>query len=228
MKNYNLGLKILTEDRTLSGKVTRALREKILSGELAGGLQLKQEELAAAFQVSMSALREALKTLEAEGLVRFYPNRGAAVSELSADEAREIFDIRLFLELGALELAIPQLSEHTLDEAEAVLAETDAETHSEYWGELNWQFHAILYRSAGRPKLLSMIQNLHNNVERYMRLYLSTLHYQAKSQQEHRELLAACRRKDISGAQEILRRHMADASGNLTGYLRQNQNQEGN
>jgi len=73
-----------------------------LSGELSGGVQLKQEELSSKFNVSMSALREALKSLEAEGLVKFYPNRGAVVSELSAEEAQEIFDIRLYLELGAL------------------------------------------------------------------------------------------------------------------------------
>ena len=91
--------------------ITHSLREAILSGELSGGFQLKQEELAAKFNVSMSALREALKTLEAEGLVKFFPNRGAIVSELSAEEAQEIFDIRLFLELGALELAIPNLTE---------------------------------------------------------------------------------------------------------------------
>ena len=177
--------------------ITHSLREAILSGELSGGFQLKQEELAAKFNVSMSALREALKTLEAEGLVKFFPNRGAIVSELSAEEAQEIFDIRLFLELGALELAIPNLTEQELAAAEAVMQKVDTEPDSKRWGELNWQFHEVLYRAAGRPKLLSMIQHLHNNVERYMRIYLSTLHHQEKSQAEHRLLLTACAEKDV-------------------------------
>jgi DNA-binding GntR family transcriptional regulator len=219
MKNYNLKTQIKTSYRTLPGMITDILREAILSGELSGGAQLKQEELASKFGVSMSALREALKSLEAEGLVRFYPNRGAVVSELSADEAQEIFDIRLFLELGALELAIPNLTDLDLAEASRILKEADDETQSGCWGELNWQFHETLYRSANRPKLLTLIQNMHNNVERYMRLYLSTMKYQIKSQEEHRALLNACSKRDIKAAQDVLRKHMADASTSLTGYL---------
>lgn len=219
MKNYNLKSQISTSYRTLPGMITHILREAILSGELSGGVQLKQEELATNFNVSMSALREALKSLEAEGLVRFYPNRGAVVSELSADEAQEIFDIRLFLELGALELAIPNLKDADFAEANNILDEADNETKSGRWGELNWQFHETLYKSANRPKLMTLIRNMHNNVERYMRLYLSTLNYQTKSQDEHRTLLQACVQRDIGAAQALLRVHMADASASLTRYL---------
>jgi DNA-binding GntR family transcriptional regulator len=167
----------------------------------------------------MSVLREALKSLEAEGLVRFFPNRGAVVSELSADEAQEIFDIRLFLELGALELAIPNLTAEAAAEAAGILQEADAEKSSRRCGELNWQFHETLYRCAKRPKLLSLIQNMHNNVERYMRLYLATMNYQAKSQEEHQELLNACIQRDVKTAQDVLRKHMADASASLISYL---------
>jgi len=215
----NFTNQIKTSYRTLPGMITNIMRESILSGELTGGVQLKQEELATKFGVSMSALREALKSLEAEGLVVFYPNRGAVVSELSAAEAQEIFDIRLYLELGALELAIPNLTEAVLTEADEILRKADAETNSNQWSELNWQFHETLYRSANRPKLLTMIQNLHNNVDRYMRLYLTTMHYQTKSQEEHRALLEACAKGNIKGAQKVLRKHMADASNNLIEYL---------
>lgn len=210
---------IKTSFRTLPGMIAHILREAILSGELSGGVQLKQEELATRFDVSMSVLREALKSLEAEGLVNFYPNRGAVVSQLSASEAQEIFDIRLFLELGALELAIPNLTDADSTAAVKILYKADEETQGGSWGELNWQFHETLYRPANRPKLLTLIHNMNNNVERYMRLYLSTMHYQTKSQEEHRALLAACSQKDVRGAKKILRKHMADASKNLIEYL---------
>jgi len=219
MKSYSLKTQIKTSYRTLPGMVIDILREAILSGEICEGTQLKQEELASKFSVSMSVLREALKSLESEGLVRFYPNRGAVVSKLSADEAREIFDIRLFLELGALELAIPNLTDADLIAAEQILKEADEESQNGRWGELNWQFHEKLYRLANRPKLLLLIHNMNNNVERYMRLYLSTMHYQKKSQQEHRLLLTACAEKNIKAAKKLLRKHMADASTNLAGYL---------
>lgn len=82
----------------------------------------------------MSALREALKSLEAEGLVCFYPNRGAVVSALSGEEAQEIFDIRLFLELGALELAVPGLTATELSEAARILKAADDTTDARRWG----------------------------------------------------------------------------------------------
>lgn len=206
--------------RTVPEMITKGLREAILSGQLKEGAQLKQEELAVQFSVSMSPVREALKNLEAEGLVRIYPNRGAVVSELSADEAQEIFDIRLFLELGALELAIPNLSGADLGEAKKLLDQADNETCSDHWSGMNWQFHETLYLPAGRSKLLKLIQTLHNNLERYMRLYLSTMNYYARSQEEHRELLEACTEKNVKLAQNILRKHMAGASAVLVNYLK--------
>jgi len=121
--------------------------------------------------------------------------------------------------LGALELAIPNLKEADLAAADEVLREVDAEGDSKRWSSLNWRFHEILYHAANRPKLLLLIQNMHNNVERYMRLYLSTLHYQEKSQKEHRLLLDACAKKDVKTAQKLLRKHMTDAKKNLGKYL---------
>lgn len=220
MKSYNFKTQPRAEYRTLPGMITYQLREAILSGELGGGFQLKQEELASKFNVSMSALREALKSLEAEGLVRFYPNRGAIVTELSSAEAEEIFDIRLYLELGALELAIPKLTQEHLAAAESVLQQADNDAEQQ-WGILNWRFHETLYKASDRPKLLDMIRMMHNNIQRYMRIYLSALHYQEKSQSEHWQLLKHCANGDVIEAKKMLRTHMADAKKSLSSYLNQ-------
>ena len=222
MKNYKLKIDNKIPYRTVPEMVTRILREAILSGELRGGDQLKQENLSSQLKISMSPLREALKNLEAEGLVKFYPNRGAIVSELSQEEAQEIFDIRLFLELGALELAIPNLTEMDFSNAEKILDQADQETCGNHWGELNQAFHEILYLPAGKPKLMSLIKQMHNNVERYMRLYLFKMKYQNRSQDEHRSLLAACKNRDVAKAQTILRSHMKDASMMVGKYLSEN------
>lgn len=223
MKKMNLIKSNKIEHRTMSDLVVEKLREAILNGELAGGQQLKQEALAGWLQVSLSPVREALKNLEAEGLVKFSPNRGVAVTALSAAEAREIFEIRLFLESGALELSIPYLQSADLTKAGQILQQADCAPASSDCGGLNWQFHQVLYQGADRPRLLSMIQILHNNVERYMRLYLATMNFHEQSQQEHRELLAACAGKDILQAQTVLRRHMLAASGSLCEYLNHGQ-----
>ncbi|SFL35555.1 GntR family transcriptional regulator [Pelosinus propionicus] len=218
MKNNNYKTNTISH-RTIPTAITDTLRERILNGDLQGGMQLKQEELALQFNVSMSALREALKNLEAEDLVKFYPNKGAIVSELSIEEAREIFDIRQFLEIGALELSVPQLTKSDLEEAETVLNQLESENNSSQWGELNKQFHEILYRQARRPRLLKLIQVMHNNVERYMRLYLVSMNYQLISQKQHWDLLNACKNKDAKLAKKILKKHMADASDRLSEFL---------
>lgn len=218
MKNNNYKTNTISH-RSIPTAITESLREAILNGELKGGMQLKQEELAVQFNVSMTALREALKNLEAEDLVKFYPNRGATVSELTAEEAKEIFDIRQFLEIGALELSVPQLTLVDLEQAETLLTELETEMNSSRWGELNRRFHEVLYRQAKRPRLLKLIEIMHNNVERYMRLYLASMNYQSKSQKQHWELLNACKSQDVKLARKILKRHMADASDRLSEFL---------
>ncbi|UQZ88971.1 GntR family transcriptional regulator [Deltaproteobacteria bacterium Smac51] len=207
------------EKTTLSDKITRLLRENIVSGQLPAGHQLKQEELSERFGVSMSALREALRTLSSDGLVTMMPNRGAQVSDLSAEEATDIFDIRKFLEIGALELAIPNLSEKNLSSAEKTIAKIDAVRDASKLSALNRQFHDAIYMASGRPKLITMINNMHDNVARYLCLYLDTLNFQADSQMEHRELLEACRRRDIEEARHILRKHLSHAREQLVQYL---------
>ncbi len=207
------------EKSTLSERVTKLLRQHILSGAWPAGAQLKQEELAARFDISLGSLREALRTLQADGLVTIAPNRGAQVSDLSADEAGEIFDIRAFLELGALGLAWPRLTEPDLAEAESLIRRMDEAEDTARWSGLNREFHETLYRPAGRPKLLGLIANLHDNVGRYLRLYLDTMNFQAESQSEHRALVEAGRRNDLPAAENILRNHLSHARRQLVQYL---------
>jgi DNA-binding GntR family transcriptional regulator len=207
------------EKISLSDKVMLLLRKNIVSGALSAGSPLKQEELSDRFGVSMGSLREALRTLNSEGLVTLLPNRGAVVSELSALEAEEIFDIRTYLELGALELALPHVTERIFDAAEKILDRMDTAGASK-WADMNRSFHATLYAPASRPRLMGLICSMHDNVGRYMRLYLDTLNFQSESQKEHRDLLAACREGDLLTAQRILREHMRRAREQLVRYLK--------
>ena len=212
------------EKATLSDRVTRALRDSIVSGELPAGSPLKQEELAGRFGISMGALREALRTLHSDGLVTIFPNRGALVSDLASGEAEEIFDIRTFLELGALELALPRLTEKELTAAVKICDRMDNPRDAARWAEMNRELHETLYAPARRPKLLALIRNLHDNVSRYMRLYLDTLNFQEKSQNEHRALIEACRTGDGPAARDLLRGHLTAAREQLVQYLRERDN----
>lgn len=199
--------------------IANALRNDILQGIYKSNAPLRQDEIAARFGVSKIPVREALQQLKAEGLVTFFPNRGAVVSALSSAEVDEIYAIRIALETLALQRAIPHLTIADLTRAEALLDQLDQEEQVVRWSELNWEFHALLYRPANLPRLMSGVSTLHVNVARYMLLYLAGLDYQATSQAEHRAILAACRQGQIDLACAHLRHHLQSAADHLVAFL---------
>lgn len=205
---------------TIPESISNHLREKILVGEIQAGEPLRQENLAQQFGVSISALREALKILEGEKLVRFLPNHGAEVIRLTAEEALEIYEIRILLETGILALSIPKMTEEDFLRAEKILAEEDACEDPARYNELNSLFHEYLYEPAGNMRLLDMIHLLHNNVGRYLVFYLDKMNFKGISHQEHAALFAACRQKDVRKAKQILTKHLTTASKLLVKYLK--------
>ncbi len=199
--------------------IAATLRTAILQGRYRANEPLRQDTLARDLGVSKIPLREALVQLKAEGLVTLLPKRGAVVSQLSSAEVAEIYTMRVALETVALERAVPRLSPADLIRARGVLEIIDCETDRAQWGELNWEFHATLYQAAQMPLLLQTIQTLHNNVHRYLIIYLDRLSGLGQSQKQHWDLLAACRKKDLSRAKAILETHLAQACENLVSYL---------
>lgn len=199
--------------------VANIIREAILKGELKGGQQLRQAEIAEQFGTSRIPVREALKQLEAEGLVILYPNKGAVISELSANEVQEIYEIRSFLETGAIKLSIMNLTKDDLKRAEKILIDIDNAPDVNKWLELNWEFHSCLYSTANRPRLLSIVNNLHINVARYIRIYLKFMNFEEKSQKEHYNILNACKEKNVQEAINLIEQHLQNASTTLVSYL---------
>ena len=163
---------------TTNESIADSLRADILRGKLKSRQALKQDEIAAKFGVSKIPVREALVQLKAEGLITFYPNRGAFVSELSAVEADEIYVMRIALETAVLARAIPSLTVAHLKHAEEILNAIDREENIAKWGELNWEFHATLYSPASLPRLMDTIKTLHTNIARYLVIYLAGMDYQ--------------------------------------------------
>ena len=199
--------------------IAGALRNAILQGRYKANEPLRQDQIADELGVSKVPVREALVQLKAEGLVRFLPNRGAVVSELSPAEADEIFTMRVALEIKALERALPNLRPADLIRARGVLEILDGERDRAQWSTLNWEFHATLYQAARMPWLLTTIEMLHNNVARYLLIYLGRLEAHKQSQQEHWDILAACEKNDFATAAAVLEKHLRRASDQLAAFL---------
>ena len=213
-----------------SDQIAEALRDAIVEGQLATGEVLRQDEIAARFHVSKIPVREALKRLEAEGLVSFSKNRGAVVAGLSSAEISEYMDIRALLEARAAGLAAARITDERLAEARQKLAEFVASPNTGRWGELNWQFHSTLYADADRPILLAEIRALYDKVERYVRalLAMTTQTEMPKTQREHLAILDAFARRDPDAAASLTRAHVLDAGATLVQYLNVHRHHGGN
>lgn len=215
-----LGIK----DTSLKSKNTAeliadALRSAILQGRLRGGQSLKQDEIANEFSVSKIPVREALVKLEAEGLVRMMANRGAMVSSLTLDEVSEIYTIRSALEPIALRRAIPAMKPADYLQFENILSRIDYTEDMTQWAELNWEFHAALYHTAQMPRLLMTVKTLYNNVARYLLHHYLDQDYLAESQDQHREIVAACRDGQTDHAVALLLHHLGDPVQVFAGLL---------
>ena len=215
--------------QSLAAAVIERLREKILSGELREGEQLRQDAIAAEFQISRIPVREALRHLAAEGLITIVANRGAVVSALSPEEIAELFETRAVLECYMLRQAMPNITEDDLRRAEEILGqfeqslEHDSETRS--WGEWNWQFHSALYAPAQRAVMLSYLKTVNHNCDRYTRLHLVFTRDQKLAGEAHRKLLDACRTRNPEVAVEALWKHIMDAGLYLKDFIQRHREQ---
>jgi DNA-binding GntR family transcriptional regulator len=153
-------------ESTKADEIAHVLEEAIVSGELAPGTVLRQEQLSERFLVSRTPIREALRRLAALGLVSFVPNRGVRVRTLSREELREAFLVRGELESLATELAAARMTPADLDELEAAereFARMTAELRAGHgeeaerwrltaqWVRANHAFHDVIYRAAAAP-----------------------------------------------------------------------------
>ncbi|HEY6181112.1 MAG TPA: GntR family transcriptional regulator [Terriglobales bacterium] len=217
--NASISTDLAIPRQSLTLAVADKLRDQIIRGEIAEGVQLRQDAIATQFQVSRIPVREALRQLEAEGLISIVPNRGAIVPVLSPEDVEELFTIRALLEPELLKLSIPHLTQSDFTQAEGVLkefeTELEKEDHMSRWGRLNWQFHSILYSRSNRPRFLSIIRNVDNNGERYTRLQLYLTHGASRANEEHRQLLELSRNRDVVAACKLLRQHIQHAGQSL-------------
>ncbi|MBM1144981.1 GntR family transcriptional regulator [Alcanivorax sp. ZXX171] len=204
-----------------SEAVREALREAILSGLLMPGERLNLDEIAEEFGVSRMPVRDAVRQLESEGLVKVFPYKGVEVSSLSSEEIEELFTLRSALEQVAVERAVTRLSKDTLAEMRHILEQIDAlESRSAQWFELNARFHRYLNEACGWPRLLEMIDTLRSNADRYVRSYISNAGMEVP-QQQHWALLRACEAGDIAAAREVIDAHLMDTAASLIETLRE-------
>lgn len=199
-----------SDRRITADYVADALRQAIHRGELADGAVLNQAALAAHFGVSRVPVREAMRQLQAEGLIETRAHRLAVVRSLDLDRIVEIYDLRAVLEGFVIERAVPHVGAAELRDARAILAEMEADVDHARWLELNAQFHALLYTPSGAETSLELIDQLRVRGERYVRLWSrgSGIHRPAEAGREHAEILRLVEVGDGPAARRAIELHI--------------------
>jgi DNA-binding GntR family transcriptional regulator len=189
--------------------VLETLRRAILSGNLPGGSHLVQADIAEQLQVSTTPVREALRDLAAEGLVRLDAHRGAIVHDCSAEELEEVYRLRRMLEPEAIRRSLLHITDHELDRAEAILVEMESEADYGAWADLNRDFHALLEEAARSPRLAAIIKSLRDVAAIYVGLSMQMAERGfTPANHEHRAILDACRARDADRAVTHVLEHL--------------------
>lgn len=192
--------------------VCRVLRQGIVRGEIPGGTQLKQDEISAALNVSHIPVREALRQLEAHGLVTIHANRGAVVTTLTRSQLLDMMEVRATLSVMKLKNSAPYLTEEDYNELDEIIA-LEKNTEETFETEkLNYRLHEIL-GSHDDNGIADMFMNLiHDNIDRYLRhdFYDDPTHRE-RSIGEHEAIVNACKRGDFTIACELLHKHIIAA-----------------
>jgi DNA-binding GntR family transcriptional regulator len=200
----------LESDQATSHRIAATLKEDILSGKYPPGIRIRQEDIAEQFGASRSPVREALRMLDADGLINLIANTGAWIAQLSLAECEEMYQIRERIEPLLLRLSLPHLTETNKQKLSQLALNMEISIDTEVFLKLDREFHLLSYSGAETALLGEMVQRLWNTTEHYRRAYTKLLvgdgfkpaHY------EHRLLLLAIANEDADDAERILFGHI--------------------
>lgn len=210
----------LLQTTASSDIIYNALRDEIISGRIQPGERIRQENVAGIFNVSRIPVREALKRLEAQGLVQNKRHKGCIVVPISPRDLEEIYEIRATLEPLVIEKSIEHMTSETLEEARKLCDEFSSESDSSRWGERNRSFHQTLYRDADRPFHLKVIDEAIDRVDACLRAQLLLTNGMGRAEEEHVGILQACIDRDGKLAAQRTRDHIMGSYHALVDYFK--------
>jgi DNA-binding GntR family transcriptional regulator len=191
-------------------RIAAELRDAILAGEYEPGARVRQEDLAGRHGASRVPVREALRMLEAEGLVTLVANTGAWVSTVSLTECEEMYQMRERIEPLLLRYNIPLLSDAQIGELETLAMAMEHTDDVERFLVLDREFHLACYTAAETTVLGDTVLRLWNRTQHYRRAYTRLFRSEGDRSvhHEHHLLVSAIRRRDLDEAERVLAGHI--------------------
>lgn len=209
----------LRERKTTTDYLASALRTAIYDGQFADGEELNQVELANYFNVSRVPIREALRQLQAEGLVRIVAHRRTVVAGLTLAEILELIEMRAVLESYLVRKSAPHIDNATMSRLRHLCDEMDRiADYGANWVLKNWEFHRTLYGADKSQTMIDVVERIHLKVERYAR-QAGTGRRLREAAAEHRQILHHIEEKDYPAASAQMERHVLNTGEEIRRYL---------
>jgi DNA-binding GntR family transcriptional regulator len=212
LRNPDLGsLSVIPERKPLGHYVFENLKQAIVRGDFSPGNRLVESRIAEAMGISRTPVREAIHKLEREGLIKKLPQGGFYVLNLSREEIEETFGIRSVLESYAARLAAIK---HQKEELEPLEQKIEEFQHFLNHGEMeallriNTEYHSLLYDMSRSPKLIKMINDLQDQIYRFRRIILKIETMAKTSNDDHRQMLRAMKKRDAERVETLVRQHI--------------------
>lgn len=206
------------EDRSPRERVFLQIRERILSGEYAKDEELRETTVGEDLGVSRTPVREALRQLELEGLVKIVPNKGAHVVGISKKDVHDIYVMRSYLEGLAARWASEHIDQEMLNEMEEVILLSEFNLNKEKSDQvlkLDSRFHMLLYEASESRMLQHVLTDYHKFVQNARASSVATKKRAKESVQEHKAILEAMKMGDADRAEMLANEHIQHVIANL-------------
>jgi DNA-binding GntR family transcriptional regulator len=207
--------------QSLQKMVCETLRQAILEREIKPAEQINIRNLAQKLGVSTMPIREALRELEAEGLITFNSNKRILANRLSVEDLCEIYSIRIPLEEIAIEKCFEQVNKQLLERLEELHRQMiKSDVTGAEWFSTNRSFHMTLHEMAGSRRLFSILQGLWNSTGPYLRIFSDSKRAVNRANREHAMLLEALKSGNRLQAKRILRKHLQNGMKAISSIMK--------
>ena len=205
----------------LSKKVYHILKARIIKGDLTQGGKLFEAKIAEQLGVSRTPVREAIKGLAAEGLVKMTPNQGVVVINVSIEDLQEVLQVRRVLEGLATSVAAKKISQEEIAKLEEIIKKmsmiiSKPKPDVVAYSELNAEFHNLILNACGNKRLMKICNNLSSSDHRFrirsLRNNPGRLKYSLK---EHQDIVDALKKKDTEQADRLSQIHIDNVLKNI-------------
>jgi DNA-binding GntR family transcriptional regulator len=212
---------------TAQQEAYRYVKDRIISGEYLGDARLNPAEIAELLGISRMPVREALRQLDAEGLVIMRPNRAALVRRLTAAEVEDLFDIRTSLEVLAVRSAVKALNDESHAELVAMMERMDrARSNPVEWLRRHDDFHDAITSIGDRKRLRQELVRVRLAIRPYLLMYMKVFDTVEMPGLEHSSLVEAFASRDVARAEKAMRVHVANPGSGLIKFLREREHAE--